>query len=111
MCAYGTRVSRIAIVGVDDVAGGAAAGTVIARMIVGAWQGKDRIEQAGFLEAEENRVGAQFGAEAAIAELVVGLAGIFFAIGITEFGFLSRRLVRRRAGCCRVGIVPNDREA
>ena len=65
----GAGVRRIAIVGVNDVAGGAAAGAIVAGMIVGAGQRHDRIEQARFLQAEENGIGAQFRAEAAVAEL------------------------------------------
>src|ERR1700720_823611 len=68
---------------------GAAAGAIVAGMIVRAGQRHDRIEQASFLQAEENGIGAKLGAEAALAELVIGLAGIFFAIGVAEFRFLT----------------------
>lgn len=56
----GAGVRWISIVGVNHVAGGAAAGTIIAGMIIGAGQRKDGIEQASFLEAEEYGIGAKF---------------------------------------------------
>src|SRR5271168_2831004 len=56
-------------------------------MIVGAGERHDGIEQARFLQAEENRVRAELGAEAAFAEFVVGLTGLLLAIGIADFGF------------------------
>ena len=75
-------VRRVAIVCVDDVARGAAAGAIVAGMIVGAGQRHDGIEKARFLQAKENGIGAEFGAKAAFAEFVIGLAGLFFSIGI-----------------------------
>ena len=48
-----------------------------------------RIEQARFLKAEENGVGAEFGAEAAIAEFDFRFAGIFFEAGVADFGLLT----------------------
>src|SRR6266436_4691822 len=56
-------------------------------MIVGPGQRHDRIDEASFLQAKEDGIGAEFRAKAAVAEFVIGLAGIFFAIGITQFGF------------------------
>ena len=85
----GPGMHRRAIVGVDDMAGRAAAVAIIAGMIVGAGQRKDRIEQARLLQAEKDRIGAQLGAEAAIAQLDVGPPGIFFRIGIADLGALS----------------------
>src|SRR5271157_441359 len=85
----GAGVRRIAVVGVDDVAGGAAAGAIIAGMIVRAGKREDWIEEPCFLQAEENGIGAQLGAESAIAEFVVGLTGIFFARGIACLGFFA----------------------
>ena len=78
---------RRAIVRINDVAGRAAAGAIIAGLIVGARQGKQRIEQARFLQAEKNRIGAQLRAESARAEFVVGLAGIVGAHGLADFAF------------------------
>ena len=78
LCVCG-GVRWIVVVGVDDVAGGAAAGAVVAGVIVGAGKRHDRIEEAGFLQAEENGIGAEFSAEAAVGELIVGLAGFFGA--------------------------------
>ena len=78
-----------AVVGVNDVAGRAAAVAIIARMIVGAGQRQDGIQQASLLQAEEDRIGAQFGAEAAIAQLHIGTAGVFFRIGNADLRALS----------------------
>ena len=67
----GAGVRGIAIVGVDHVAGGAAGAAVVAGLIVGAEEVEQRIEQAGVLQALEDRVGAGECAEAAIAQPVV----------------------------------------
>src|SRR5260370_3177040 len=88
-CGVGAGVNQRAIVGVDDVAGGAAAGSIIARMVVGAGQRKDRIEQAGFLQAEKNGIGSKLGAESALAELHVGGARIFTRIWIADLRALA----------------------
>ena len=105
----GRSATAIAVVGVDDVAGGAAAGAIVAGMVVGAGQGHDGIEQARFLQAEENGIGAQFGAEAAIAELVVGLAGILLRGRDCRFRLFCGRRVRRRAERCRAAKFPSAR--
>src|SRR5260370_8193724 len=62
----------------------ASAAAIVAGMIVRAGKRQDGVEQSRFLQAEENRIGAQLSAEAAVAELVVRFAGIFFAIGIAN---------------------------
>ena len=84
-------VRGVAIVGVNHVAGRAAAGAIVAGMIVRAGKRHHRIEEAGLLQAEEDGIGAKLGAEATVAELVVGLAGIFIQAGIANFTFLRRR--------------------
>ena len=104
-------VSGIAVVGINHVAGRTTAGAVVSGMIVGAGQGKHRIEQARFLQAEKNRVGAQFRAEAAIAELVVGLARVAPRAWDCRFRPFCCRLVRTRAGGCQVAKFPSDRAA
>ena len=63
--AYGPGVDRRAVVGVDDVAGGAAAGAVVAGVVVGAQEVERRIEQPRLLQADEHRIGAVLGAQAA----------------------------------------------
>ena len=75
------RVDARAIVGVDDVAGGAAAGAVVARLIVGAEQVERRIQQPRLLQADEHRIGAVERAEAAIAETAGGTARFLVGIG------------------------------
>src|SRR5690349_14585573 len=61
-------VNRRAIIGVDDVAGGAATRAIVAGMIVGAGERKDRVKQARFLKAEENGVGAKLSTKTAVAQ-------------------------------------------
>src|SRR5580704_11830283 len=75
---------RVVVVRIDDVARRAAAGAVIASVIVGARERKDRIEQARFLQAEEYGIGAQFGSKTAVAELIVGFARRFLAEGVAD---------------------------
>ena len=45
-CGVGAGVDRRAVVGVDDVAGGAAAGAIVAGVVVGAQEVERRVEQA-----------------------------------------------------------------
>src|SRR5271154_6407880 len=70
-----------AVVGVDDVAAGAAAAAIVTGLVVGSGKAEQRVKQAGLLQAEKDRVGTQLGAEAAIAELEIGVAGKLFGTG------------------------------
>jgi len=63
-------------------------------------------EQARFLEAEKNGVGAKLGAETAFAEFVVRLAGIFFAIGIADLGFLAAAALESAEHIAGLGSFP-----
>ena len=57
----------------------------------------------GLLQAEEDGIGAIFGAQAAIAQAGAGPAGFVFAFrGCRSPGETGRR-ARRSAGCCRAG--------
>src|SRR6266704_3321503 len=85
----GAGVRRIAIVGVNHMTRRAAAPAIIAGMIVRARKREDRIEQSSLLQAKKNGIRAKFRAKAAVAEFVVGLAGIFGAIGIADLSFLA----------------------
>src|SRR6266850_1852983 len=82
-------MGRIAIVRVDHVARGAAARAIIARMIVRAGERKNRIEQSRLLQAKKYGIRAQLGSKTSLAELVIGLARLFFAIGIANLPFLA----------------------
>ena len=82
-------VNRRTVVGVDDVAGRAAAVAIVAGMIVGAGHREDGIEQARLLEAKKNRIGPQLGSETPVAQLHVGTPGIFFGVGNADLGALS----------------------
>lgn len=76
-----TRVDRRAVVGVDHVARRAATRTVIARVIVRAQEVERRVEQSGFGQADEDRIGAILGAQAAIAQASTGPARFFETFG------------------------------
>src|ERR1051326_5394365 len=74
-------MERTAIVGIHDVAGRASTAAVIAGVIVAAEEIKRRIEQARFLQANENGVGPQIGSQPPHGELDIGFAWIFIDIG------------------------------
>ena len=61
-----TAVHRAGVVGVDDVTGAASAGAIVAGMIVRAHHVQRGIEQAGFLQADPDRIGSHVRAKAAI---------------------------------------------
>src|SRR5580704_7184061 len=100
---------RVNIIGINDVAGGAAAGAIVAGMIIGARKGHDRIQQTRFLQAEKNGVRAQFGAESAVAELVVRFAGIFLPIGIADFAFLATAAFENSQDIAGLGSLPTEK--
>src|SRR5690242_1332684 len=60
----GAAVNARAIVGINNVATGAAAGAVIARLVVGAEEIERRIQEPSFLQADEHGIGAVFRAQA-----------------------------------------------
>src|SRR5277367_1576889 len=76
---------RRAIVGINNVARGAAAAAIIAGLIVCAGKIEKWIEQARLLQTKEDGIGAKFGAKAAVAEFVVGPPGFLFAIWVPDF--------------------------
>jgi len=67
VCGVRRGVQRIAVICVDDVAGGAAAGAIVAGMIVRAGQRHDGVHKTRFLQTEKDGIGAKFGAETAVA--------------------------------------------
>ena len=75
---------RRAVVGVDHVASGAAAVSIVARMVVGARHGKYRIQQASLLQTQKHGVGAKLGAKSAFAQLHIRLAGCLSRIWIAK---------------------------
>src|SRR5437016_2499090 len=75
-----TGMHRRAIVSVDHVARGAAAVPIVARMVVGAGHGENRIQETGLLQAKKHRVGAKLGTESTLAQLHIGTAGFLFRI-------------------------------
>ena len=64
----GARVGGVAVVGVYHVAGGAAAGAKIPRVVVGSHEGEQRVHQSGFLESEPNRIGAVQGTQSPVGK-------------------------------------------
>ena len=64
-------VHRIAVVGVDDVAGGAAAAAEVAGAVVGAEERQVRVVQARLVHVQRRQVDAVQRAEAAVRRLVV----------------------------------------
>ena len=94
------------------MAGRAAAGAVVAGLIVGAEERQQRVEQAGLLQAEKDRIGARLGAEAAIAQFDLGGPALLRGSDC-RFPASTGRRVRRRAGRCRAAKFPSaaaDRE-
>src|SRR5258708_4059262 len=68
---------------------GTAARAIVAGMIVGPGERKNRIEQSRFLQTKEHGIRAQLGSKTSFAELVIGLARFFFAIRIADLRFLT----------------------
>ena len=64
------RVEGVAVVGVDDVAGGAAARAVVARVVVRPEHVQRRVEEARALQVQPHRVGAVVRPEPAVGEAV-----------------------------------------
>src|SRR5579864_486901 len=62
---------RRSIVRVDDMATGASASPIVARLIVRPRKREQGIEQPRLLESEEHRIRPQFRAESPIAQLVL----------------------------------------
>src|SRR5713226_4344274 len=99
-------VRRVAVVGIDDVTRRTPAAAIVAWMIVGARKRHDRIEQSRFLQPEENGIGTQSRSKAAVAEFIVRLAGIFFARGIADFGFLPSAAFKNAKHVARLRSLP-----
>jgi hypothetical protein len=68
---------------------GTAAAAVISRLIVGAGERQQGIEEAGFLQTEEHRIGPQQRAEAALAQLHLRASRLLFPSRIANFPLLA----------------------
>ena len=79
---------RGTIVCVNHVTRCAAAAAKITGLIVGAGKREKRIEKTRLLQTEKNGIGAEQCAKSAFAQFIVGAAGFFLAIGISDFTFL-----------------------
>ena len=70
------RVGRVPVVGVDHVAGGAAARSVVARVVVGPQEGEVRVVEPGLVEVDQGRADPGAGSGAALREADVGAARV-----------------------------------
>ena len=80
-------VGGVAIIRIDDMAGGATGAAIITGLIVGAEEVEQRVEQAGALQALKYGVRARERAEAAIAQAVV--SAFEDAQGVARLGGLE----------------------
>jgi hypothetical protein len=87
-------VPRLAVVGIDHVAGGAARMAVVARLVVGAHEPGEGIVEAGLVDVEDRDRDAQAGAGAAVRLLEIGPARLLeplddaVGVGQADFGEL-----------------------
>src|SRR6266699_3040660 len=79
------RVRLVTIVGIDNVTGGAARRTKVARMIVGAEKVERRIKQSRFLYSQKNWIRSLVSAKSTRAQALVGLSRIFVFVGNADF--------------------------
>ena len=70
----GQAVPRLAVVGVDDVAAGAAGVAIVARLVVGAHEPHERVVEPGLVDVEDRDRDAKAGAGAAVRLADVGPA-------------------------------------
>jgi len=75
------RVHWGSIVRVDHVAGRAAAGAIVAGVVVGTQKVQCRVEQSGLRQADEHGIGAVLRPKSSSAQPGAGLAGILERIG------------------------------
>jgi hypothetical protein len=76
-----------AIIGVDHVAGRAAAGAKISWVIICAEEVECGVKESGFLEADEYGIGAVSGAKSTVAETRSWAAGFFETFGNSGVGY------------------------
>src|SRR5947209_2777744 len=78
-------MSRVAIVRIDNMTGGASRRSIVARMIVRPKKVQRRIEQTRLLQSKVNRIGALGRSESARAQSFVGLTRIFVSVRQPSF--------------------------
>ena len=96
----GAGIDRRAVVGIDDVAGGAAAGAVVAGVVVGAQEVERRVEQAGLLQAEQTGSVRFWVPRPRTLRRVRRPARIFQRVRGCRSRGRTRRRARRCGGCC-----------
>src|SRR5271165_4157884 len=74
------RVHRGSIIRVDHVAGRAAAGAIVAGVVIGTQEVERRVLQPGLLQGDKNRIGAVAGSQSPCAETRARLAGVLKGI-------------------------------
>ena len=79
-------MDRRTVVGVDDMAAGAAAGAVVAGVVIGAEEVQRGVEQACLGEADHDGVGAVLGTKAAVAQSRAWSAVLFEPLGVAHLG-------------------------
>jgi hypothetical protein len=99
-------VSRIAVIGIQNMTGRAATGAVISGLVVGTGKRKHGIHEPRFLQTEEDRVGSKTGAEAAIGELEIGLTGHVLSVWIANLTALLAATLKDAEQVARLGILP-----
>ncbi len=91
-----------AVIRVDDVAGGAAAGAIVAGVVVRAEEVERGVEQSRLGQADEHRVGAVLGAEPSLGEAALGLAGVGERVGQADLADHPPAPLERPQGVARL---------
>jgi hypothetical protein len=95
-----------AVIGIDHMTGAAAAGAVVARLIVGARKREQRIQQAGLLQSEECGIGTQLRSKAARAQFDIGTARLFVEKRNSGLGFRSAAAFKHAQNVSRLRHLP-----
>ena len=92
----GQAVPRLAVVGVDDVAAGAARMAIVAGLVVGAHEPHEGVVEPGLVDVEHRDRDAQAGARAAVRLAEVGPARLLEPLDRCRSGWAGRS---RGTGC------------
>ena len=82
-----SRMNLGAVVGIHHVARRTPTGTVVPRMVVGPHEVERGIQQAGFLQPDENGVGPIRSSQSAITQTSAWLAGFLESFGDPDIGY------------------------
>ncbi|SRR5258708_37779870 len=95
------------VIRVNHVTRAAAAGAVVARLIVCSRQRHRGVEQSRLLQAQKNRVSAQQRPQTALAEFIVRLAGFVVAIRIPYLAFFLSAALKHAQNVSGLGNLPS----